>query len=332
MLLITHDFTDPYFNLASEEYFLREFNEEIIYLWRNDNAVIVGKHQNTIEEVNQQYIDRQGIKVVRRLTGGGAVFHDIDNINYSVILPYESGLFSNYAFFTDPICEYLNSLDVNAQLNGRNDITIDGLKFSGNAQAVVGSRIMHHGTLLFSSNPSHIEGALKPSQLKIESKGVKSVRSRITNISSHLAKAMTTEEFMSGLYEFFMKTLPDCKPYSLSSHDISQIQNLVETRYSRWDWNYGSSPKYTFSNQKKYDFGLVDVRLNVASGKIEEIKIFGDYFAIKDIEEIESALKGCLHEPDAVARALGAFNIEEYISHMSPEELVQLITDSSPEL
>lgn len=326
MLLITHDFTDPYFNLASEEYFLREFSEEIIYLWRNDNAVIVGKHQNTIEEVNQHYIDEHGIKVVRRLTGGGAVFHDINNVNYSVILPHESGLFSNYAFFTKPICEYLNTLGVAAELNGRNDITIDGLKFSGNAQAVVDGRIMHHGTLLFSSNQSVIEGALKPSKLKIESKGVKSVRSRITNISSHLPCSMTTEEFMSGLYSFFRDTLPDCTPYSLTEHDIAEIQKLADTRYSRWEWNYGSSPKYTFSNQQKYDFGLVDVRINVVKGVIEDIRIFGDYFAVKDIKEIETALTGCLHEPDAIAQVLDSFNIDEYISHMTADDLVKLIS------
>ena len=326
MLLITHDFTDPYFNLASEEYFLRESDDEIIYLWRNENAVIVGKHQNTIEEVNQHYIDEHGIKVVRRLTGGGAVFHDINNINYSVILKYEKGLFSNYGLFTKPICEYLNTLGVAAELNGRNDITIEGLKFSGNAQAVVDGRIMHHGTLLFSSNQSDIEGALKPSKLKIESKGVKSVRSRVTNISSHLAKAMTTEEFMSGLYAFFKETLPDCRPYSLSAQDISEIQKLADSRYSCWDWNYGHSPKYAYSNQKKYDFGLVDVRLNVASGIIEDIKIFGDYFAIKNIAEIETALAGCSHNPRAVGRVLDSFNIDEYISHMNRDELVELIT------
>lgn len=326
MLLITHDFTDPYFNLASEEYFLREFDEEIIYLWRNDNAVIVGKNQNTIEEVNQHYIDEHGIKVVRRLTGGGAVFHDINNINYSVILRNESGLFSNYALFTKPICEYLNTLGVSAELNGRNDITIEGLKFSGNAQAVVNGRIMHHGTLLFSSNQSDIEGALKPSKLKIESKGVKSVRSRITNISSHLAKAMTTEEFMTGLYEFFRKTLADCRVYSLSEHDISEIQKLADIKYSTWDWNYGHSPKYAFSNQKKFAFGLVDLRLNVASGVIKDIRIFGDYFAIKDIKEIETALRGCLHEPGAITRTLEPFNIDDYISHMTRDELVELIT------
>lgn len=251
MLLITHNFTDPYFNLASEEYFLRNFDEEIIYLWRNDNAVIVGKHQNTIEEVNKEYVDEHNIKVVRRLTGGGAVFHDINNINYSVILPYEMDLFSNYAFFTKPICEYLNTLNVSAELNGRNDITIDGLKFSGNAQAVVGRRIMHHGTLLFSSNTSDIEGALNPSKLKIQSKGVKSVKSRVTNISSHLKEEMSTEEFMKGLYDFFRNTLPDCRIYTLTDDDIAEIQKLADSRYSTWKWNYGYSPKYTLSNQKK---------------------------------------------------------------------------------
>ncbi|MCQ2545633.1 MAG: lipoate--protein ligase [Clostridia bacterium] len=325
MLLITHNNTDPYFNLASEEYFLRNYDEEIIYLWRNDNAVIVGKHQNTIEEVNQQYVEDHGIKVVRRLTGGGAVFHDINNINYSVILRYEADLFSNYAFFTKPICEYLNTLGVSAELNGRNDITIDGLKFSGNAQAVAGNRIMHHGTLLFCSNTSDIEGALNPSKLKIESKGVKSVKSRVTNISSHLKSEMSIEDFMNGLYDFFRETVPEIKPYTLTEKDIAAIEKLADEKYSTWDWNYGYSPKYSCSNQKKYEFGLVDVRLNVASGVIKNIRIFGDYFAIRDIADIEEALEGCPHEPAAIRRVLESFNIDEYISHMSVDELVSLI-------
>ena len=202
---ITHDNHDAYFNLASEEYLLKETDGYYVYLWINAPAVIVGVNQNTLQEVNLSYTESNGIKVVRRLTGGGAVYHDYGNLCYTVIAPYDESE-NNYKKFTAPVIEYLNELGVKAEFSGRNDITIGEKKISGNAQTVYKDRIMHHGTILFSSNMGELSSSLNPSKIKVESKGIKSVRARVTNVKEHLQSKMTIEEFKKGLEEKFLKT------------------------------------------------------------------------------------------------------------------------------
>ena len=205
MLLIINDSSDAYYNLAAEEYLIDHFNEDVVMLWRNDNTVVIGKNQNTMEEINKEYVEENSISVVRRLTGGGAVFHDMGNVNYTIIQSYREGLFSNYEYFTEAVRDFLHSLGVRAELSGRNDLMIEGKKFSGNAQCVRNGRMMHHGTLMFSSDVKDISGALTPNAKKFESKGVKSVQSRVTNIASHLPAelaSMDTAEFLQRLYAF----------------------------------------------------------------------------------------------------------------------------------
>ena len=203
---ITHDNHDAYFNIASEEYLLKHTDGFYFYLWINDPAVIVGTNQNAIEEVNLSYTQENGIKVVRRMTGGGTVYHDGGNLCYTVIAPFNPEQ-DNYKAFTAPVIEYLNSIGVKAEFSGRNDITVDGMKISGNAQTVYKNRIMHHGTLLFDTDMSVLGSALNPSKLKIESKGIKSVRARVTNISEHLGGKMSITEFRRGLKEVFLKVI-----------------------------------------------------------------------------------------------------------------------------
>lgn len=328
MLLIINDSNDAYYNLAAEEYLIDHFDEDIVMLWRNDNTVVVGKNQNTIEEINRDYVEKNHISVVRRLTGGGAVFHDMGNVNYTVIQDYREGLFSNYAYFTETVRDFLQSLGVCAALSGRNDLLIDGKKFSGNAQCVRSGRMMHHGTLMFSSDVKDISGALTPNAKKFESKGVKSVQSRVTNIASHLPAefaGMDTAQFLQRLYEYYQKRFPDAVPYELTPADRAAIHRLTDEKYSTWEWNYGASPAFSVSASHKYDFGLVDVRLNVARGHIKTIRIFGDYFGIRSISEIETLLTGTEYRQEAIAAVLAGISLEEYISGMTPEELAELI-------
>ena len=328
MLLIINDSNDAYYNLAAEEYLIDHFDEDIVMLWRNDNTVVVGKNQNTIEEINRDYVEKNHISVVRRLTGGGAVFHDMGNVNYTVIQDYREGLFSNYAYFTETVRDFLQSLGVCAALSGRNDLLIDGKKFSGNAQCVRSGRMMHHGTLMFSSDVKDISGALTPNAKKFESKGVKSVQSRVTNIASHLPAefaGMDTAQFLQRLYEYYQKRFPDAVPYELTPADRAAIRRLTDEKYSTWEWNYGASPVFSVSASHKYDFGLVDVRLNVARGYIKTIRIFGDYFGIRSIAELEHALTGTEYRREAVAQAVSDVRIGDYISGMTPEELAELI-------
>ena len=328
MLLIINNSSDAYYNLAAEEYLIDHFNEDVVMLWRNDNTVVVGKNQNTMEEINKEYVEENSVSVVRRLTGGGAVFHDMGNVNYTIIQPYREGLFSNYAYFTEAVRDFLQSLGVCAELSGRNDLMIDGKKFSGNAQCVRSGRMMHHGTLMFSSDVKDISGALTPNAKKFESKGVKSVQSRVTNIASHLPAelaSMDTAEFLQRLYAFYQQRFPDADPYELSAADQAAIRKLAGEKYSTWEWNYGASPAFAVSASKKYDFGLVDVRLDVVRGHIKGIRIFGDYFGIRSISELETLLAGTEYRRKAIAEALSGVALGDYISGMTAEKLAELI-------
>ena len=338
MLLIINDSSNAYYNLAAEEYLIDNFDEDIVMLWRNDNTVVVGKNQNTIEEIDSRYVDANGIRVVRRLTGGGAVFHDLGNVNYTIIQTYREGLFSNYEYFTEMVRDFLRGLGVDAVLSGRNDLLIDGRKFSGNAQCVRNGRMMHHGTLMFSSDVKDISGALTPNQKKTESKAVKYVQSHVTNISSHMTQqygkneveksSMDAEQFMLLLYDYYLKNYPDAVPYELTEADRAAIQKLADEKYSTWEWNFGASPAFAVTASRKFDFGLVDVRLNVSRGRIKDIRIFGDYFGIRSIAEIESLLTGTEYRRDAIAAALSGVDLGEYISGMTADELTDLISVS----
>ena len=228
--LVKNTNTNPYFNLAAEEYFLDHFDGDVILLWRNQKAVVVGKNQNTAEEVNQDYVTKNRIDVVRRLTGGGAVFHDLGNINYTVIEKFREGLFHNYEHFTRPVCEYLRTLGVDACLSGRNDLLIDGMKCCGNAQTKRNEKIMHHGCILFAADTADLSGALTPSPLKMESRGVKSVRSCVTNVASHLDSPMDAEAFFHGLYDYFLNHSSEIKEYSLTENDIACIEMLAKKK------------------------------------------------------------------------------------------------------
>lgn len=314
-LFLTHDFTDPYFNLASEEYLLKHRKEYFIYLWINAPAVIVGINQNTVQEVNLDYTTSHGIKVVRRQTGGGAVYHDLNNLCYTVIAPFRENV-DNYRRFTAPVIEYLNTLGVKAEFSGRNDIVIDGKKISGNAQTVSGGRIMHHGTLLFDTDMTALTFALKPNKLKTESKGIKSVRARVTNIKQYLPD-MTVEEFKNGLKEYFKKT---CEEYVLNKNDIAEIDKLVRDKYSLYEWNIGRSPKGKNLFEYKFPFGILSFSFDTVEGKIENADISGDFFSVGDIKEFASTLDGVKFTKNDVAAAFQP--ISGYIKGANADEII----------
>lgn len=314
-LFLTHDFTDPYFNLASEEYLLKHRKEYFIYLWINAPAVIVGVNQNTVQEVNLDYTTSHGIKVVRRQTGGGAVYHDLNNLCYTVIAPFRENV-DNYRRFTAPVIEYLNTLGVKAEFSGRNDIVVGGKKISGNAQTVSGGRIMHHGTLLFDTDMTALTYALKPNKLKTESKGIKSVRARVTNIKQYLPD-MTVEEFKNGLKEYFKKT---CEEYVLTENDIAEIDKLVRDKYSLYEWNIGRSPKGKNLFEYKFPFGILSFSFDTVEGKIENADISGDFFSVGDIKEFASTLDGVKFTKNDVAAAFQP--ISGYIKGANADEII----------
>ena len=297
---LTHDNHDAYFNLASEEYLLKQTDGYYFYLWINNPAVIVGVNQNTLQEVNLAYTETNGVKVVRRLTGGGAVYHDSGNLCYTVIAPYDESE-NNYKKFTAPVIEYLNELGVKAEFSGRNDITVNGQKISGNAQTVYNKRIMHHGTIVFSSNMEGLTRSLNPSKLKVESKGIKSVRARVTNVSEHLKEKITIREFKSGLAEKFKKIATE---YTFTAYDIESIDRLVKEKYSTYEWNIGRSPKGQNKFEYKFPFGIFTLNFDIEEGKIKNAQIFGDFFAFHSVDEIAQKLNGISFTRNEVEVAL----------------------------
>ena len=325
MLCIDNVSLEPYFNQAVEEYFLKNFDENIFMLWRNNNAIIVGKHQNTLAEINVDYVKEKGIKVVRRLTGGGAVYHDLGNINYTFIMGYgEEGARVDFKKYNQPIIDVLDSLGVKAHFSGRNDILIDDQKFSGNAEHIYHQkqRVLHHGTLLYASEIKDISDALNVNPLKFEGKARKSVRSRVTNISSHLKEDIGVDNFSQKVMDHIVEMYPDAKPYALTEADKNAIQKLADEKYSTWEWNYGYSPKYGLKKGVKTSGGHIEVHMNVDKGYITDIEFFGDYFVNRDPDTVVKALIGKEHREDVILQTLLEVKSSEYFSNISEEELL----------
>lgn len=310
---------DPYFNLAAEQYLLeRDDLNPVFMLWRNSPAVIIGKNQNAYAELNETFIREKGIKTVRRLTGGGAVFHDEGNVNYTFISPKEGTKALDFARFCSPIIKALCDLGANAVLSGRNDIEIDGRKVSGNAQTVYGNKILHHGTLLWSADLSRLAGALRVDPEKIASKGIKSVRSRVANIRDIIASEMDTTEFISYLFSRI-----DAAPREFNDDEISKINALRDSRYSKWEWNWGASKDFSAKKSERFGFGRVEVSFDSYGGVITAISIGGDFFGQGDISRLEEKLVGVRLEFNALKAAL--CDVDYYISGAKDGDIASLI-------
>lgn len=323
MLCLTNKSTDPYFNLAAEEYILREFSDNCFMLWQNENTIVIGKHQNTLAEINLDYIKEKKISVVRRLSGGGTVYHDLGNLNFTFIMNGHEGHLVDFRKYTKPILEVLHKLSVNARFHGRNDLTINGKKFSGNAEHVYKKRVLHHGTLLFSSEINTLNNALKVNPLKYKSKAVKSIRSRVTNIKEHLNTDLNVLQFRDMIMDHIMKTIPNPVPYEFTDQDIHNINRLKQEKYMTWEWNFGYSPKYDFERSFSTNGGSLQVYLNVAGGIIQKAKIYGDFFSKIDIKEVEDLLAGVKHDENEILKKMHSVSLPEYIHNITPEEFVR---------
>ncbi|MCX6251192.1 MAG: lipoate--protein ligase [Bacteroidetes bacterium] len=323
MLIIRRHNTDPYFNLATEEYVLKDIEDDSFMLWRNSPAIIVGKHQNTLAEINLDYVKQNNIKVVRRLSGGGAVFHDLGNLCFTFTQKGKDDNLIDFRKYTEPILEVLVKLGLDARFEGRNDLTIDGKKFSGNAMHIWKNKVLSHGTLLFSSHMPNLTGALNVDPLKFTDKAVKSVRSRVTNISEHLKQEMDVLQFSELIENLMIEKYPDAVLYELSEEDHRKINELVEKKYSTWAWNFGYSPRYNFSRiLRTTGSGTIECCMEVRDGIIQEIRFYGDYFNKHDTEELENALKQVPHREDAIREALSSFIIEDYFANLTLDELI----------
>ncbi|HGQ5714364.1 TPA: lipoate--protein ligase [Streptococcus pneumoniae] len=288
--IINHS-NDTAFNIALEEYAFKHLLDEdqIFLLWINKPSIIVGRHQNTIEEINRDYVRENGIEVVRRISGGGAVYHDLNNLNYTIISKEDE----NKAF----------------------DF----------AQAYINGRIMHHGCLLFDVDLSVLANALKVSKDKFESKGVKSVRARVTNIINELPKKITVEKFRDLLLEYMKKEYPEMTEYVFSEEELAEINRIKDTKFGTWDWNYGKSPEFNVRRGTKFTSGKVEVFANVTESKIQDIKIYGDFFGIEDVAAVEDVLRGVKYEREDVLKALKTIDITRYFAGISREEIAEAV-------
>jgi lipoate---protein ligase len=299
MLIIRRPQTDPYFNIAAEEYFLRNFKENIFMLWQNEPSIIIGKHQNTLAEINLSYVAEHHIPVIRRITGGGTVFHDLGNINFTFIKNIINEDLVDFKRFTYPIIEVLKSLGVPAKHEGKNDIRINGLKCSGNAEHVFKNRVLHHGTLLFSSDLSSLGETLKSKEGKFISKAVKSNRSDVTNISDHLKQPLLINQFIELVYNYLIAHYPDTHFYDLTEPDIAAINTLATEKYKTWEWNFGYSPSYQYKNE----INDLVCTLEIKNGIIIEASIFNAKTMIS-FESLEKDIIGIRHKKKELSEFL----------------------------
>jgi lipoate---protein ligase len=323
MLCIINPYTDPYFNLAAEEYMLHNFSENCFMLWRNENAIVVGKHQNTLSEINMDYIRRRKIRVVRRLSGGGAVFHDLGNLNFTFIMNGQEGQLVDFRKYTLPILEVLQKLSVNAGYGNRNDLVINGKKFSGNAEHIYRKRVLHHGTLLFSSAKEDLSLALKINPLKYKSKAVKSIRSRVTNITEHLNAGLDVIQFRDIIMDHILDNFPESRKYEFSNDDIAKINELGKAKYRTWEWNFGYSPGYEFERSFLINGRLVQLNLSVSGGIIQKAGIQGDFINQPGLRELENLLVGVKHDETELLNKLESGSISRYLQNISAAELIK---------
>ncbi|MDD6309370.1 MAG: lipoate--protein ligase [Clostridia bacterium] len=302
MLYIESDCNRPQFNLALEEFVFFQKKEEVFMLWQNTASIIVGKNQNTMAEIDYAYVTKEKIPVVRRLSGGGAVYHDLGNLNYTYIVNRDA--YGDYVGFTKLLRDYLASLGLEAAVSGRNDVLVDGKKISGNAQYMHHNRLLHHGCILLGADMTRLAKALKPDEEKIRSKGVRSVSGRVANISDFIP--ITAEAFRTG-FGAYVKAHTKAVPYILTKDERQAVEKLEQEKYDTFAWNFGHSPKYAFHTKNRFVGGGVEVFLDIQEGIIRDAVIYGDY--LDDAESICRKLRGVPHNAEALKKVLSGVSL-----------------------
>lgn len=325
--------TNPYFNVALDSWLVRQApsDQDFVMLWRNRPAVIIGRYQNTHQEVNVEYAEDHDIAIVRRMSGGGAVYHDLGNLNFSLIVSTKDHSFNDYESFTRPVIAALAYYGVKAELQGRNDVTLAGKKFSGNAQYRTASRLLHHGTILFDEDLDVVPQVLEVRQDKIATKGIKSVRSRITNIRPYLPADINLAKFRGTLLKFLGEYNGGISgEYDLASPQLRQIEAWVSQRFGQWSWNFGQSPPFNYTGRERFPKGELEVRVNVVHGVIQHMTIYGDFLGNQAVDPLLGSLNGVTYSHESVELALQEIRVEDYLGGITRSEFLKVLFDMTP--
>lgn len=317
--------TNPYYNMAFDEYCLESLpiDEPVFFLWQNRPAVIVGYNQEVNTEVNLDYLKEKGIDLVRRVTGGGAVYHDLENLNYTIVGRSED-LERDYPEYAALMMKALQALGVPATLSGRNDILVDGKKVSGFAKRVCKNRLMVHGTLMYNVNVDVLTHVLNPSTTKLQSKGIASVRSRVTNLCNYLPELSDIQAFKNRLEEILSNNYSNAE-YKLSEADLANIQQLTDEKFATWEWNYGRSPKATLVHSARLACGTVEIHLTLAENRIASCRFGGDFLGNLPASDVEKALAGIPYEVNEIRNCLSKLEISRYFDRVSADNLLEMM-------
>ena len=328
----THDIRT---NLATEEYLMNSgvMTPPFMLFYIEKPCIIVGRNQNTVEEINEDYCKQHGITITRRLSGGGAMYQDLGNLCFSFIVPADRQRFGDFKTLVQPIVDALHEMGATgAEVTGRNDIVIDGKKFSGNAMYTRNGKTFCHGTLMFDVDTNAVAGALKVPKDKIESKGIKSVRSRVTNLKPYLKPEFQNldtagfrDELIKRIYHVDDLSQAQINEYQLTSKDQQAIHQIETDRYRDWDWVFGQSPAFTVKKRKHFDAGTIDARFEVQDGKIKMAKIYGDFFGVEDVHQLEKALIGKPYDVDAITKVLRSFDLNKFFNGIPTNDVIELI-------
>ena len=327
MQFINYLGTDPATNIATDSWLLYNLKpkEPAFSLWQDQPSVIVGRNQNTFGEVNQDFLDEHDIPVVRRMSGGGAVYHDMGGICFTFFVPVPDSGQVNFKQFVQPMYDALHSLGINAEISGRNDLVVDGKKISGNAQRYANGYLMHHGTLLWDTDVDSMVRALNVADEKFISKAAKSVRARVGNIKDYAPEGLTLQQFIEKLTYYLSNEGQDSE-LKLTEDQIAGIMEWRAEKFGNWDWNYGESPAFTFNNHKKFDAGSMDVQANVENGLITDINFVGDFLALDDWRVIKDQFIGQPFDSAAIFRVLERNKEPKYFGEIPNDELAAMFT------
>lgn len=317
--------TDPRFNLALEETLFDSIEEDYFILWQNEPTVVVGRFQNTLEEIDSNLARSKGIHIVRRISGGGAVYHDLGNLNFSFVVKVEDTHKLDYRKMIEPVAKTLQAFGVKTCFNSRNDLVVDGLKFSGNAQYARKGRLLHHGTILFDSDLDMLGRILCADPDKYQSKGVKSVRSRVTNVRPFIRKGVSLKEFCGVLYRSTAMRWPQLQRADLNETICARASTLAKDKYATWEWNYGISPDFDVQRWGRFDFGKVDIRFRVQKGRVVDCRIFGDFFGNGNIRTLERSLIGAVFSKSDLAERIDHVHVGHFVHGMDKEVFKNLI-------